>query len=95
MPRGSKPGERRGGRKKGTPNKVTADIASTMARLKCDPIEAMIRCATKLESQQDWAAAGRIYSDLAEYIHPKRKAVELMGQGGNEIVVRVLRTEDE
>jgi hypothetical protein len=25
MPRGSKPGERRGGRKKGTPNKVTAD----------------------------------------------------------------------
>jgi hypothetical protein len=24
MPRGSKPGERRGGRKKGTPNKVTA-----------------------------------------------------------------------
>jgi len=26
MPRGSKPGERRGGRKTGTPNKVTADI---------------------------------------------------------------------
>jgi hypothetical protein len=25
MPRGSKPGERRGGRKKGTPNRVTAD----------------------------------------------------------------------
>jgi hypothetical protein len=24
MPRGSKPGERRGGRKKGTPNKITA-----------------------------------------------------------------------
>ena len=26
MPRGSKPGERRGGRKKGTPNKVTATL---------------------------------------------------------------------
>ena len=26
MPRGSKPGERRGGRQKGTPNKVTADL---------------------------------------------------------------------
>jgi hypothetical protein len=25
MPRGSKPGERRGGRKRGTPNKVTAE----------------------------------------------------------------------
>lgn len=26
MPAGSKPGERRGGRQKGTPNKVTADV---------------------------------------------------------------------
>jgi len=26
MPRGSKPGERRGGRKKGTPNKLTASV---------------------------------------------------------------------
>jgi hypothetical protein len=26
MPRGSKPGERRGGRKKGTPNKVTGEL---------------------------------------------------------------------
>ncbi len=26
MPRGSKPGERRGGRQKGTPNKVTGDL---------------------------------------------------------------------
>lgn len=26
MPRGSQPGERRGGRKAGTPNKVTADV---------------------------------------------------------------------
>ena len=28
MPRGSKPGERRGGRKKGVPNKVTAEARS-------------------------------------------------------------------
>jgi hypothetical protein len=26
MPRGSKPGERRGGRQKGTPNKATAEV---------------------------------------------------------------------
>lgn len=26
MPRGSRPGERRGGRQKGTPNKVTGDV---------------------------------------------------------------------
>lgn len=30
MPRGSKPGERRGGRKKGTPNKVTASVKGAL-----------------------------------------------------------------
>lgn len=31
MARGAKPGERRGGRQKGTPNKLTADIKETIA----------------------------------------------------------------
>ncbi len=35
MPRGSKPGERRGGRKKGTPNKVTAELRQ-MLKSFCD-----------------------------------------------------------
>lgn len=30
MPRGSKPGERRGGRKKGTPNKRTAEVKAAL-----------------------------------------------------------------
>lgn len=30
MPKGSRPGERRGGRKKGTPNKVTATIKEAL-----------------------------------------------------------------
>lgn len=30
MPRGSRPGERRGGRQKGVPNKLTADIKETI-----------------------------------------------------------------
>jgi len=32
MPRGSKPGERRGGRQKGTPNKVTAGVRAALVR---------------------------------------------------------------
>jgi hypothetical protein len=32
MPAGSKPGERRGGRQKGTPNKVTADARKAIGR---------------------------------------------------------------
>jgi hypothetical protein len=30
MPRGSKPGEHRGGRKKGTPNKLTAEVKAAL-----------------------------------------------------------------
>jgi hypothetical protein len=30
MPRGSKPGERRGGRQKGTPNKITQDLKAAL-----------------------------------------------------------------
>ena len=30
MPRGSAPGERRGGRQKGTPNRITADIKAAI-----------------------------------------------------------------
>ena len=37
MPRGSKPGERRGGRKKGTPNKSTALKKAALAAASADP----------------------------------------------------------
>ena len=45
MARGSRPGERRGGRQKGTPNKKTAAIAERLERLGCDPIEGMAKIA--------------------------------------------------
>lgn len=41
MPRGSKPGERRGGRKKGTPNKVTADVRELAQKYGPDAVEAL------------------------------------------------------
>ena len=37
MPRGSKPGERRGGRKKGTPNKSTALKKAALSAASADP----------------------------------------------------------
>jgi hypothetical protein len=45
MPRGSKPGEYRGGRKKGTPNKITQDVAKTLDELGCNPLELSARIA--------------------------------------------------
>ena len=37
MPRGSKPGERRGGRQRGTPNKATVAKAAALASASADP----------------------------------------------------------
>ena len=37
--RGSKPGERLGGRKKGTPNKSSTRVAELCARLNCEPVQ--------------------------------------------------------
>lgn len=37
MPRGSKPGERRGGRQKGVPNKVTREIRAASQALLSNP----------------------------------------------------------
>jgi len=45
MARGSRPGERRGGRQKGTPNKKTTAIREKLDRLGLDPIEGMARIA--------------------------------------------------
>ncbi len=45
MPAGSKPGERRGGKQKGSVNKKTQDVIDKLVRLKCDPIEGMATIA--------------------------------------------------
>lgn len=45
MPRGAMPGERRGGRQKGTPNKKTALRQKTLAQLRIggsDPVDFML-----------------------------------------------------
>jgi hypothetical protein len=41
MPAGAKPGQRRGGRKKGTPNKSTQTVEQMCQRLNCNPHEYM------------------------------------------------------
>ena len=81
MPRGgAKPGERRGGRQPGTPNKRTADVAEKLAALGCDPIAGMATIAMNIKNPVD--LRGRMYAELAQYIAPKRKALEHSGDAG-------------
>src|SRR5680860_744823 len=81
--RGASPGERRGGRQKGTPNKRTAAVTETLKALGCDPIEGMARIA--MDEKVEIAVLARMYQELAQYVAPKRKAIEITGEDGDAI----------
>ncbi|MGB5260308.1 MAG: hypothetical protein WBO34_07265 [Gammaproteobacteria bacterium] len=69
-------GRKTGGRKQGTPNARTQAVVERLEAMRCDPITAMARLAQEAEAEGDRALAGRMYGELANYVAPKRKAVE-------------------
>lgn len=64
-----------GGRVRGTPNRKTELLANKLARLGCDPIEGLARIA--LDPQTKVEIKVRCLSELAQYVYPKRKAVDV------------------
>lgn len=86
MPAGAKPGERRGGREKGTPNrsKLTGlTVAEIIASENFDPVIEMIRIAQNPEHSPE--LRGKMNAEIASYVYPKRKAVEHTGPAGGPI----------
>ena len=83
MPRGAKTGERRGGRTKGTPNKRTFAVAETLEALGCDPIQGMARIA--MDESQPMQLRATMFRELAQYVAPKRKAIEVTGEDGSPV----------
>lgn len=77
------PRKKTGGRKKGAPNKSTVDIIEKLRKLGCDPLQGMARLAMDEGNTPD--LRGRMYAELAQYVAPKRKAMELSGPGGEPI----------
>jgi hypothetical protein len=71
-------GHKTGGRTAGTPNQKTKEVAELLASLGHDPIEAMVTIARNPRASLQ--LRGRINAELAQYIYPKRKAVELSGE---------------
>ena len=88
MPAGSKPGEHRGGRIAGTPNKVTQEsvdrIDEVMKKHDCDPLEAMILIGKEAWSQGDLKLAGQMFKELAQYVAPKRRSIEIRGASSEQ-----------
>jgi hypothetical protein len=83
MPRG---GKREGaGRKKGQPNKKSADIQAKFDKMGCDPLEGMMEIAKEAMEIKDYQLAGSMFKELAQYVAPKRKAIEVSGDEDNPI----------
>lgn len=80
MPRGSAPGERRGGRQKGTPNKKTQAIQDKLDSIGLDVFESMAQIAVQAKAEGDMQTALTALKELAQYIAPKRKAVEVAAE---------------
>jgi hypothetical protein len=79
-----------GGRKKGTPNKRTLEVTELLNNLGCDPIEGMARLA--LDPNNSPELRGRLFSELAQYVAPKRKAIDLSWTESDRVIFNLNTT---
>ena len=79
MPAGAKPGERRGGRKKGIPNKDKRELIDMIQERfpGYHPVLAMAEIANDLDNDKKLRFDAT--KEVAQYVVPKRKAVEVSG----------------
>jgi hypothetical protein len=72
-------GIRHGGRKRGTPNKRTQELSEKLAELGCDPAAGLAAIADDPKTPIELRVS--CYKELATYLYPKRKAVDLAHDG--------------
>jgi hypothetical protein len=80
------------GRPKGALNKRTLDVIDKLAALHCDPITGMALIA--MDEKNSIELRAKMFVELAQYIAPKRKAVEHSSDAGM-IEALLLRLDDE
>ena len=83
------PKQKTGGRSKGTPNKRTQEVVDKLRELGCDPIEGMAHIAS--DESVDLPLRAQMLKELAQYVAPKRKAVEHSGDAAAVIPMVVIR----
>lgn len=81
MPRGSKPGERRGGRQKGTPNKATADIKALASVYSRDAVGTL--AAIMADAEKPPAARVMAAKELLDRAHGKAPQAITGADGGD------------
>lgn len=86
--RGTKPGQKKAGRTKGTPNKRSVEVAEQIKLLGGDPFKFLIATmdndieALELDEDIPFKYRAEAARELAQYIAPKRKAIDITS--GNE-----------
>ena len=80
-------GFKTGGRAKGTPNKRTLEVMLRLENIGCDPLEGMARLA--MDASNSPELRGKMYSELAQYLYPKRRATELNIDDQNPCALQV------
>jgi len=83
-------GKKYGGRVKGTPNKKNQSIMDKLEALNCDPLEGMAKIAKKAMEEGEFALAGTMFKELAQYVAPKRKSIEMSGEMGIDIYADIM-----
>jgi hypothetical protein len=83
-------GRKTGGRRSGTPNRKSKEVGEILASLGCNPIEGMAKLAEKPEHTPE--LRGRMYAELAQYLYPKRRGIDLTADR-DALTVTFLRQE--
>lgn len=100
--KGSAPGERRGGRKKGTPNRRNHQLARKAAAAGITPLEFMLKIMRKESLPPDASIAQIIAHEslrfeaakaAAPYMHAKLASVEHSGKGGGPVVLQLMTSD--
>lgn len=77
MARGSAPGERRGGRKAGVPNRGTALVRDRLDAVGAEPAVELMKIARAAEAGGDLSLAADCWGRLAAFVHPRPRPVEI------------------
>ena len=79
-------------RPKGAKNKRTQEIMDRLAELDCDPIEGLVTIANDPTSSQELKR--QAYKELAQYVAPKRKAVDMTASVDGNISIDIVKFSD-
>lgn len=88
MPRGASPGERRGGRAKGTQNKVTKAAKDAIA----EAAEALGGSARLVAWAQEDPANERVFWGT---IYPKLLPLQVSGEGGGAVILQLSASDEK